>query len=636
MAPVEAKARVVRDPVYGYLELSPRLATLVDHRLFQRLRRVGQTSMTSTVYPASTGSRFEHSLGAMHLGRRGWRAVWRKVRADRELERRFVAAVSGDVVLPATEFDLVIEDAVGAVALLHDLGHPPYSHVLEPAFDRLGRQWIRDARREAWIESGGAFHEFAGMVLLDQVLEDLAGSLNDDFRRLVKLVYEATPSARDWKGALHSIVAGEIDVDRLDYLMRDAQKAGTEFGAIDYERLVDALELHGDEEDDELFRIAPSSQARSAVETLLIQRTQSYRWITFHPRVVGANLALHRAFELLLGLADDDREVTLPGAAETTVGGLFGPIVPPLNYLSPGSVELRSLRADAPGWALDEAAETRVLRSDGLSVLLQSAVDDPAVLTALERAELLASLLLAGDPPPEVAEDLRRYVAYAASIFARRKNIVPAWKTVDDLERVATRKPFKEQLEQTIDAVFADTIEELGEEGKLTESRRQALEHERRLHYERLNEQPVAELNDIFSALLADGDPNQGRLCALLEGAPTSLGPGFWDLSFARFRAVEEREEKLTVLFHEDRAQGLLRTSPIVRSLKDVADERIRLFVFFFVTAGDLQPWRDENLGFARAELIGAFLPAFLAFLRQAWPAYLKAARVPDISPADG
>ena len=596
------KTRVIRDPVYGYIELSPRLAAFVDHRFFQRLRRVGQTSMTSTVYPASTGSRFEHSLGAMHLARRAWRTVWRKVRADQVLERRFIEAVMREVELPPTEFDLIVEDAVGAVALLHDLGHPPFSHVLEPAFDQLGRGWIQDERRARWIESGGAFHEFAGMVLLDQMLTDLTNSLTEEFRLLVKFVYEAVPSAGDWKGALHSIVAGEIDVDRLDYLMRDAQKAGTEFGAIDYERLIDSLELQSSASDK--FRIAPTIQARSAVETLLIQRTQSYRWITFHPRVVGANLALRRAFELLLTLAGDQRSLELAGVGETSLASLFTPLLPPLNYLLPGSSELRSIQASIPGWRSDEAKETEILRKHGLEKSIQSSVDDPAVLAALEQASLLARVLLAeAHDSEDVVEPLHRYIAYADSIFARRKNIVSAWKTVDDLERIATGEPFKSKLKETIERVFESTIEELDREDRLGEGRRRALEHERDLHQERLREEPVAELNDIFSALLADGDLNQERLCGLLDHATSSLegGSGFWDLSFARFRAVEEREEKLSVLFQLHREKGLLQSSPIVRALKDVADARIRLFVFFFLTDGDLRPWKQDALEIGRA-----------------------------------
>lgn len=63
------------------------------------------------------------------------------------------------------------------------------------------------------------------------------------FLTLVQHIYEADPDTRTWAGALHSIVASEVDVDRLDYLMRDGQRAGTEFGAIDYQRLVDAFEL---------------------------------------------------------------------------------------------------------------------------------------------------------------------------------------------------------------------------------------------------------------------------------------------------------------------------------------------------------------------------------------------------------
>jgi HD superfamily phosphohydrolase len=566
----------------------------------------------------------------MHLGRRAWRVIWRKMRSDEQLWERFVNAVNSEIKLPSTEFDLIIEDAVGAVALLHDLGHPPFSHVLEPAFDRLGRGWVQDERRAQWIESGGAFHEFAGMMLLDQILDDLAGSLSQEFRSLVKRIYEAKPSAGDWKGALHSIVAGEIDVDRLDYLMRDAQKAGTEFGAIDYERLIDALEMQSSAP--AKFRIAPTIQARSAVETLLIQRTQSYRWITFHARVVGANLSLQRAFELLLSFSEDSRSLELPGADTVSLTELFAPLIPPLNYLAPGGYELRKIQAHVDGWRSSEPAETDFLRNHGFGELIQTTVDDPSILAALEKAALLSGLLLVdAKAPPEITGELQKYRAYTESMLARRKNIVAAWKTVDDLERIATLEPFRKQFEETIDQVFDDTLEELEQEGKLSDSRRRALEHEREMHHQRLHDHPVAELNDIFSTLLADGDPNQARLCALLGQASTTFEPGkgFWDLSFARFRAIEEREEKLSVLFQEHEERGLVSSSPIVRSLKDVADERIRLFVFYFVTEGDIGPWKEDSVDYARVKLVTVFLPTFLEFLRQAWPAYLKIARAP-------
>src|SRR2546421_11689190 len=78
---------VIRDPIYGYIPLSDELANLVDSLLFQRLRRIAQTSLTNTVYPSATGSRLEHSLGVMYLASRGWRST----------SRRWVASVRDDV-----------------------------------------------------------------------------------------------------------------------------------------------------------------------------------------------------------------------------------------------------------------------------------------------------------------------------------------------------------------------------------------------------------------------------------------------------------------------------------------------------------------------------------------------------------
>ena len=240
-----SRKRLIRDPIYGYITVPSRLEPFLSHPLFQRLRRVGQTSLTQTVYPASTHTRFEHSLGTMYLARRACLAALSN--ASTPARKAFFEAIDRDnFPLPGSDREETVADALACVGLLHDLGHPPYSHILERDLHANLAAWITPAELPVRWETLAAvkcpFHEFAGSVLLDQVVTDLGGKVDASFLALVQHVYEADPDTRTWAGALHSVVASEVDVDRLDYLMRDGQRAGTEFGAIDYQRLVDAFE----------------------------------------------------------------------------------------------------------------------------------------------------------------------------------------------------------------------------------------------------------------------------------------------------------------------------------------------------------------------------------------------------------
>jgi HD superfamily phosphohydrolase len=404
--------RLIRDPIFGYIGLRHELVDVVDSRLFQRLRRIGQTSLVSDVYPAATGSRFEHSLGVMYLAGRGWRAAWEYAGgANRTtVQDDFIAAVRDSakawhVDIPSHQSEIadLIEVAVAAVALLHDVGHPPFSHVLESVYDEIvvaeGHLSGDIAGEEEFTRYGGPYHEFAGMYLARQLVRRLP----DPLQTVVGAIYESDPKGGTWMGAVHSIVVAEIDVDRLGYLMRDGQKAGTEFGAIDFERLIDSLELHSTERG---FAIGPGIRARSAVETLVVQRSQSYKWIIFHPRVTGANIALAQAVREFLALTQRDDEIDVAGVS-FSVKRLFGPLRPNLNYLAPSESEF----APTLGVVLGSVVQTRgdrlfeleelwphlnldsqtlgTMRAD-LKREIQASVDDSMVHSALKRACLLA------------------------------------------------------------------------------------------------------------------------------------------------------------------------------------------------------------------------------------------------------
>ncbi|MFH5227311.1 hypothetical protein [Antrihabitans spumae] len=310
--------RVVRDPVHDYVVMHLELNELIDHPFVQRLRRISQTAMSSTVYPSMNGKRFEHSLGAMHLASRAWFYAWNNSRSGTRAD--FTTSVKKDLDKIGDKLDLAslaiastsdsdeffhgIDLAISAAALLHDLGHPPYSHTLEDFYvqhlDLITAEFtsehaniVRNRIRTA-VASGIAMHEAVGEILAGRIERKVVRAIPWSIVDLILRDH----TTHTWSGCLHNVVAGEVDVDRLDYLLRDAKNSGTEFGAIDKERLLQSLKIAYDREKAG-FRIAYQERAVSALESFLVNRHQYYRWVVFHYHTIAANRMLNLAANIL-------------------------------------------------------------------------------------------------------------------------------------------------------------------------------------------------------------------------------------------------------------------------------------------------------------------------------------------------
>lgn len=186
---------VVRDPLYGYVELSETEWEVVDSPAFQRLRNIKQLSSTHLVYPSAVHTRFEHSLGAMHVA---------GLMADR----------------------LGLEDddvEVARLALLvHDLGHGPFSHSFEDVLSCFNAEDVD--------------HEQLGRVVLEQS-GLLDGPLQEHGDRVLEVL------AGEEKSVLPYLVSSFLDADKLDYLRRDSYHAGVAYGTFDFHRIVDSLRI---------------------------------------------------------------------------------------------------------------------------------------------------------------------------------------------------------------------------------------------------------------------------------------------------------------------------------------------------------------------------------------------------------
>ncbi len=246
---------IVRVDLDGAGEL---IAALIDTAEFQRLRRVRQLGLAYFAYQTAEHSRFTHSLGAFHL-------------ATRTLERL------------GRKYTIADEDAlaVKVAALLHDIGHGPFSHVIESA---LGFHH-EDFTIEAVLDDGGEI----GSTLKRHsatLAEDVAAIIRGDFRRM----------------ALGQLVSSQLDVDRMDYLLRDTMMTGVKYGIYDLEWVLKSIEI--DEGRDQLY---VSAAGIHAVEDYLQARYYMFRQVYFHRTLRAAEAVLRstlkRALELFASSA---------------------------------------------------------------------------------------------------------------------------------------------------------------------------------------------------------------------------------------------------------------------------------------------------------------------------------------------
>jgi len=241
---------VIRDPLWNNIRVDPLALRLIDTPAFQRLRYVRQLGLAYLVYPGASHSRFEYALGAYNLARHALGLLE---------ERGFIQG------LPADECIVV-----RCAALLHDIGHYPYSHALE--------------------EIGALHHEEVARPLITtgQVADVLREGLGDDApERIMALVRGRSDSA------LQGLISGSLDLDKIEYLKRDAFMCGVNYGDIDVDRLLNSLTVV-DDPDGRGRAVGMYEKGLSALESLLFAKYQMYRNVYWHHAVRSATAMYKR------------------------------------------------------------------------------------------------------------------------------------------------------------------------------------------------------------------------------------------------------------------------------------------------------------------------------------------------------
>ncbi|HEU5366422.1 MAG TPA: HD domain-containing protein [Hanamia sp.] len=234
--------KIINDPVYGFITIDDELIyQVISHPFYQRLRRIHQMALAQLVYPGAVHSRLHHSLGAYHL----------MCNALHELKSKGV------------DISVAEEQAAKIAILLHDVGHGPFSHALENILIKK------------------VSHETISLLLMKKMNEEFDGKM----QMAIDIFTNSYP-----KKFLHQLVSGQLDVDRMDYLIRDSFFTGVTEGVIGYDRIIKMLTVYNGE-------LMVEEKGIHSIEKFLVSRRFMYWQVYLHKTVLCAEKMLVKIIE---------------------------------------------------------------------------------------------------------------------------------------------------------------------------------------------------------------------------------------------------------------------------------------------------------------------------------------------------
>ncbi|MBS7250456.1 MAG: HD domain-containing protein [Candidatus Freyarchaeota archaeon] len=246
----KGKWSFIKDPIFGYINISYDEKKIIDTEPVQRLRRVRQLAGSEYVYPAGVHTRFEHSLGTMYLAEELTNSLAQKV-----------------------EIDPIEKSMVKIASLLHDVGHGPFSHIFEALL-------IRHLEK--------THEDFTTWIIKNSELGDVLNNLGLNSDKIAKLAVGKLRQKNRW--FLDQIIVSAVDVDKCDYCIRDSYHTGGDFDSIDIFRLIYTMDILND-------NLAVNLNSISTLETFLIARLELFKTIYFHKASRAVQIMLETAME---------------------------------------------------------------------------------------------------------------------------------------------------------------------------------------------------------------------------------------------------------------------------------------------------------------------------------------------------
>ena len=239
----------IRDPVHGYIYVNELECEIIDSPVFQRLRKIRQLASAHLTYPGALHTRFEHCIGSMHLAKR----------AANHLKSQEI--INEDM-----------SNELSIAALLHDIGHGPFSHLFE----------------EVLHEKGMTHENITDRIIRETEIADILSRFGVNVKKFSNL---CVGTSKNHPRFMNDIIAGFLSVDSMDYLLRDSYFSGVEYGKVDVHRIIDAYEIAGK-------KLAINKDSVYALESLMLARYEMFRAVYFHKSVRASAVMIIRAMNL--------------------------------------------------------------------------------------------------------------------------------------------------------------------------------------------------------------------------------------------------------------------------------------------------------------------------------------------------
>jgi HD superfamily phosphohydrolase len=371
--------KIIRDPLYDYIAIDSSdrwILGLIDSPEFQRLQYTHQLGVSYLTYPGATHTRFSHSLGVYHLIKQ----------CLLHLQQEF----------PGEANDDHHRKALLAAGLLHDIGHGPFSHLLEPELGGSHEDWTL-----AIISSPDTTTH---KILQDQGIAE----------SVVALLKKSDFSCPHWQ---KSLISSQLDMDRIDYLMRDSLFSGVGYGKFDWYRLINTMQLQEDSKVHRIISVWPD-KSKYAIEEYIFSRFYMYQSVYFHK--------CSRGFEMLL-------RAIWRRAKQLQIGVLS--CLKPFFF---GKATVHDFLALSEYHVLCQVAEWMSGKDPILSDLCRRFLNRDG-LGAVE-TEADASTLLGFGGAKRITQ---------ANEFLRAKKLDPEYYLLEDAGEISIYRPYKPEVEST-------------------------------------------------------------------------------------------------------------------------------------------------------------------------------------------